>query len=124
MTYSIDEIFEDEPLPELRPPMWYPSEAIEFCKKVEAIIAPIGHHVALTGGCLYKEGCRKDLDLIIYSVRQSQLNQNEVFELLQRELMLEVLKWGNWQSKFRTMDGYLIDILIPEMPRFGSDSYE
>lgn len=49
---------------------WTQSEAIELCVKIEAICPKYGCHVALTGGLLYKQGARKDCDLLFYRIRQ------------------------------------------------------
>jgi hypothetical protein len=49
---------------------WGLSEALEVCRIVEAICPKYGCHVGLTGGLLYKEGERKDLDLVLYRIRQ------------------------------------------------------
>lgn len=49
---------------------WTTEEAIDFCRKLEAIAPEYGCHVALTGGCLYKDGPRKDLDILFYRIRQ------------------------------------------------------
>ena len=49
--------------------MWTMSEAIELCKIIEGISPDYGFHVALTGGLLYKEGERKDCDLLLYRIR-------------------------------------------------------
>lgn len=46
--------------------MWTTQEAIELCRKVEPIVTRFGCHIALTGGLLYKDGPRKDCDLIVY----------------------------------------------------------
>ena len=40
--------------------------AIAFCRQAEAVVAPLGWHVGLSGGCLYKDGLRKDADVILY----------------------------------------------------------
>lgn len=45
---------------------WTQSEAIDFCKKIEAICIKYGCHVALTGGTLYGDGPRKDCDILFY----------------------------------------------------------
>lgn len=45
---------------------WTREYAIDACHVLEQALAPLGMHVALTGGCLYKEGPRKDLDVILY----------------------------------------------------------
>lgn len=40
--------------------------AQEICKQVEPYAQQNGYHVALTGGSLYYDGPRKDLDLYFY----------------------------------------------------------
>lgn len=50
--------------------LWTQAEAIDLCRKIEAVCPRFGCHVALTGGTLYKEGPRKDLDLLFYRIRQ------------------------------------------------------
>lgn len=50
--------------------MWTQTEAIYLCKKIEAVCPKFGCHVALTGGLLYKEGPRKDADIMFYRIRQ------------------------------------------------------
>ncbi len=49
---------------------WVQEPAIMLCCAVEAIAPQFGCHVALTGGLLYKEGARKDCDLLFYRIRQ------------------------------------------------------
>ena len=44
--------------------------AIEACTLIESFAPNRGCHVALTGGCLYKGGVRKDIDILFYRVRQ------------------------------------------------------
>ncbi len=44
--------------------------AIELCKKIEDYAPLFGCHVALTGGCLYNDGPRKDIDILFYRIRQ------------------------------------------------------
>src|ERR1035437_5571090 len=58
------------PAPLLGDGQWTQTEAIELCVKVEAICPKYGCHVALTGGLLYKQGKRKDCDLLFYRIRQ------------------------------------------------------
>lgn len=50
--------------------MWAQAEAIELCGLLELIAPQFGAHVALTGGTLYKEGARKDVDILFYRIRQ------------------------------------------------------
>lgn len=46
--------------------MWTLDLAVEFCRLVEEKAPEFGYHVGLTGGCLYKNGPRKDIDIIFY----------------------------------------------------------
>jgi hypothetical protein len=49
---------------------WTQRQAIDLCRKIEAICPKFGCHVALTGGTLYKDGERKDADILFYRIRQ------------------------------------------------------
>ena len=44
--------------------------AIKLAVKMHAVAPSYGAHVALTGGCLYKNDERKDIDFIIYRIRK------------------------------------------------------
>lgn len=46
------------------------SMAEELCKVLYEKLEPAGYYPALTGGLLYKDGNRKDIDVIIYRNRQ------------------------------------------------------
>lgn len=50
--------------------MWTLEDAIEVCTLIESVAPKYGFHVALTGGLLYKEGPRKDCDIVLYRIRQ------------------------------------------------------
>lgn len=41
-------------------------EAVAIARDLEPVAAANGFHVGLTGGCLYRDGERKDVDLIFY----------------------------------------------------------
>lgn len=41
-------------------------QAVEVCQHLEPRLAEIGFHCGLTGGCLYRGGSDKDVDIIIY----------------------------------------------------------
>ena len=49
---------------------WTQQHAIELCKRIESVCPRYGCHVALTGGLLYKDGPRKDCDILFYRIRQ------------------------------------------------------
>ena len=54
----------------MTPASWTQALALNVCRQLEAIAPRFGAHVALTGGCLYKLGPRKDLDVVFYRIRQ------------------------------------------------------
>ena len=56
---------------------WTQPEAIALCVAIEAICPKYGCHVALTGGLLYKDGLRKDCDILFYRIRQQKQIQIE-----------------------------------------------
>ena len=45
-------------------------DAVTICKLVEPVAEQCGWHIGLTGGTLYGEGGRKDIDLVFYRIRQ------------------------------------------------------
>lgn len=45
---------------------WTIGRAAELCRALEEFAPEFGAHVALTGGCLYKKGSRKDCDIVVY----------------------------------------------------------
>ena len=49
---------------------WTLREAVELCTVLEFVAPNFGAHVALTGGLLYKDGPRKDCDVVLYRIRQ------------------------------------------------------
>lgn len=46
--------------------MWNLEQAIAVAKRIEPIAREHGAHIGLTGGVLYWEGDRKDVDFIVY----------------------------------------------------------
>jgi hypothetical protein len=46
--------------------MWTLLEGIEFAKRLEVHLEPLGYHVAIGGGTLLKGSSLKDLDLFFY----------------------------------------------------------
>lgn len=49
------------------------AEGAAVCELIESVASKHGHHTALTGGCLYGVGGRKDIDVIIYRRRDLSL---------------------------------------------------
>lgn len=50
---------------------WTLEEAVALCQLLEDVAPLCGCHIALTGGCLYKQGPRKDVDIVVYRIRQA-----------------------------------------------------
>ena len=93
--------------------MWTQQAAIELCRKVEAVCPAFGVHVALTGGLLYKDGPRKDCDLIFYRIRQcEEVDYPGLFESLQLLGFTNPVGFGwIYKSKY---NGLPLDLLFPE----------
>lgn len=98
---------------------WTQAEGIELCRKIEAICPAFGCHVALTGGLLYKDGERKDLDLVFYRIRQvDNIEKEKLFKALEKLDVIQESGFG-WCHKatFVMPDGITfkaIDIFFPE----------
>ena len=90
-------------------------QARKLCIEIEKIAPAYGYHVALTGGTLYKEGERKDIDLILYGIRQETQNRDDLEEELSNELGLgfKFVKRQGWLSK-AVYEGKNIDLLYPD----------
>jgi hypothetical protein len=60
---------------------WTREEAMALCRELERLAPTNGAHIGLTGGLLYKEGPRKDCDIIIYRIRQvERIDADSLFE--------------------------------------------
>lgn len=93
---------------------WDLASAVALCIKIEAIAPKHGCHVALTGGCLYKDGQRKDLDVLFYRVRQVPIiNQKALFAELEATLGMTPITGKLWCYK-TTHEGKNIDMFFPE----------
>lgn len=67
--------------------VWDQKTAIDLCSKIELICPQYGCHVALTGGTLYKEGPRKDCDILFYRIRQvDEIDHDNLFIALEDRL--------------------------------------
>jgi hypothetical protein len=94
---------------------WTLDEAVRLCRLVEAVAPPHGCHVALTGGCLYKAGERKDLDLLFYRVRQvEKIDWISLLESLET-IGFSIVGRHGWVVKAKYNDKP-IDIFFPETP--------
>lgn len=95
------------------PPKWSQAEAIELCILIEQVCPNYGCHVALTGGLLYKDGRRKDCDLLFYRIRQiEQIDYEGLWETLAEIGVVKVSGFG-WCHK-AVYQGKNIDCFFPE----------
>lgn len=92
---------------------WTLAEAVDVCRAVEAVCPPFGCHVALTGGTLYKDGERKDLDLLFYRIRQTpEIDMDGLWDALSA-IGIEQERGFGWCFKAKFNDKP-IDCFFPE----------
>jgi len=93
---------------------WTLEQAVALCRKIEDVVPPFGCHVALTGGTLYKDGARKDLDILFYRIRQrDEIDMDGLWKAL-AGIGIEKLSGFGWCYKADTEDGKHIDCFFPE----------
>lgn len=88
-------------------------DAITLCRMIEPIAELCDGHVALTGGTLYKDGDRKDLDILIYRVRQVDKFDWDKFMRLSTVYGIVWGKDHGWCKK-ATWQGHHIDFFDPD----------
>lgn len=94
---------------------WTLEQAVALCRQIEAVCPQYGCHVALTGGTLYKDGERKDADILFYRIRQvEEIDVSGLMEAL-RGLGVEPTNDYGWCFK-ATHEGRAIDFFFPERP--------
>lgn len=92
---------------------WTKDDAILLCRKIEEMCPQFGCHVALTGGCLYKDGERKDLDILFYRIRQVDvIDMDGLFKYLESVGVIKKSGFG-WCFKLVYGDKN-IDAFFPE----------
>ena len=91
---------------------------------IEEVAVRAGMHVALTGGQLYKDGPRKDIDFVLYhasgwdgEVAKHEAQVEVVFELLTAEGFSNFRNYGRVTKC--TYEGIDIDFLYPEYMHAG-----
>lgn len=94
--------------------MWTQDQAIALCREIERIAPEFGCHVALTGGLLYKDGPRKDCDLVFYRIRQREtIDVEALFRALRSCGLRRVTDGDCFVIKAKHEHGD-IDCLFPE----------
>lgn len=104
------------------------NDAVVVCSAIYNAL-PRGIWVALTGGTLYKEGVRKDLDLVLYSDHATWRNPLEARHAAYNSMLLNLgpLKFvrdHGYVTKFEWGGTLEIDFLFPEFPRELESYYE
>ncbi len=97
---------------------WTQLGALELCRKIEAICPDFGCHVALTGGLLYKDGPRKDADILFYRIREvDEINISGLMDALQSIGVIATSDYGwCYKAVFTDEDDneYDIDFFFPD----------
>ena len=92
---------------------WDQKEAVALCRLVEGIAPQFKCHVALTGGSLYKDGLRKDADILFYRVRQVEaLDKEGLLDALAANGFEHYRRFG-WVIKAKYL-GKDVDLFFPE----------
>lgn len=91
---------------------WTQEEALDFCYVLEQTIAQLGMHIGLTGGCLYKDGPRKDVDVILYRHHGAELASYEQFLTALSEQGIVLRSLHHNVVKMVNRDGMSIDFLL------------
>ena len=90
------------------------TDAEKLCRKMYDELSPKGYYPALTGGLLYKDGTRKDIDVVIFRNRQ----KHRTFEMLDVKNELEDMGFYNvicYGFVTKAMyDGLVVDLFNPE----------
>jgi len=93
--------------------MWSQEEAIALCTALEKFVPDFGCHVALTGGCLYSDGLRKDVDIMFYRIRQQkEIDEKSLYAALKGFGITFGARHG-WVQKATYQDKN-IDFFFPE----------
>ena len=92
---------------------WVLEEAVELIKMIEKVCPDCGCHVALTGGLLYKEGPRKDLDILFYRIRQNKEIKRDRLLTILGELGIIIHGRFGWLNKASYL-GKTVDLFFPE----------
>ena len=92
---------------------WTLQSAAALCRIVESCCPQYGCHVALTGGSLYKDGERKDCDILFYRIRQATHIDIEGLKSALSALGIEMGEVYGWVHKASYL-GQSIDMFFPE----------
>lgn len=92
---------------------WTREEAILLCTLLEQVAPSYGCHVGLTGGLLYKSGERKDLDVLLYRIRDTPVDWKGLYVKF-HDFGIEIESDFGFCTK-ANLNGKRIDFLRPEV---------
>lgn len=109
------------------------AQALHLCFNTQKRLQHLKVFVGLTGGCLYKEGNRKDVDLIIYGKNSDKENTNPVDVVDIRDQIIDTLEEAGWyfdyhntwlsQARYEDVDVDLFFMQRVEDKNFTGDGY-
>lgn len=94
---------------------WSRDLALELCRILERVAPAHGAHIGLTGGLLYKDGPRKDCDILIYRIRQAPGIDADALFAAFAGIGVNKLSGFGWCHKAEWR-GMPIDFFFPEEP--------
>jgi hypothetical protein len=109
---------------------WDFKNAKKLCQQLELLVSPLGAHVALTGGVLYKQGLRKDVDILFYPDGcATTFNRHEILDAIDEHKDFEILEvlgrvvkaraWGIGNIDFFFLD---FDMSVKQAPGYGDSN--
>ena len=99
-------------------------QAILLCKEIFRCLSGRGFYPALTGGLLYKDGDRKDIDIVIYRHRQNiQEFELKDLESFLSESGLSDFKHYGFVTKC-AWNNLAVDLFNPESSSLSDEEYE
>ena len=89
-------------------------DGINLCKILYDKLSPLGFYPALTGGLVYKDGPRKDIDIVIFRNRQNHdsFETTQIFHIL-ASVGVKITGWFGFVTKAE-WNGFTIDLFNPE----------
>jgi hypothetical protein len=106
--------------------MWTQAQGLALVKAMYAFLQDDAcpYYPALTGGLAYKDGPRKDCDIVIYHNRQHALRRKaDVIADLKHMPGLKLVRDHGFVTKW-TYGGKGVDIMFPEWYVSGHDDYD
>ena len=96
-----------------------------LCKILYDNLKDIGIYPALTGGLLYKEGMRKDIDIVLFRNRQEliefETTQDDIKNALSKS-GVEITSYHGFVTKAK-WKGITVDLFNPETKDFTDEKY-